>query len=230
MILFFLLVLLSGATLAGLSAKAFADSRKGSSFLGITLAAPGPAIGGMVIGVIVIVCGLIVYLGLSSRAAGLSEQLTAKKGELTTCQGSLEVARTSLAKREEDLEKQKEALTARTADVNDLTKQLAAKESTGAEATAEVDRKKKELDSVLQRLRDKEKEVQDYAARVGIAENDAEVAKKKVEQTRTEIEQERQFRRDFMAVFEEFEALESTYAGTALKMYRQLRDLRNKYK
>lgn len=230
MVLFFLLVLLSGVVLAGLSAKAFADSRKGSSFLGITLAAPGPAIGGMVIGVIVIVCGLIVYLGLSSSVADLSGQLTAKKGELTTSQNTLEGARATMTKLEDDLEKQKEALAAKTAAVDDLAKQLAAKESTGAEASAEVDRKKKELDSVLQRLRDKEKEVQDYAARVGIAENEADVAKKKVEQTRAEIEQEKQFRRDFMAVFEEFEALESTYAGTALKMYRQLRDLRNKYK
>ena len=53
MVLFFLLVLVGGLVLAGLSAKLFVDTRKGSPFMGITLAAPGPAVGGIVIGVVV---------------------------------------------------------------------------------------------------------------------------------------------------------------------------------
>ncbi len=230
MVLFFLLVLLAGIALAGLSAKLFVDSRKGSAFMGITLAASGPAIGGIVIGVVVIVCGLIMYLGLSSSVSNLDQQLQATKGELSTSQKNLEGARTTIGKLEDDAKKQKNAADASAKEVEKLAQQLAAKESTEADASAEVDRKKQELDSVLKRLKDKQDEVRDISARLGIAENDAETAKKKVDQARTEIEAEKQFRRDFMAVFEELEALESTYAGVALKMYRKVRDLRNKYK
>lgn len=230
MVLFFLIILIAGIALGGLSAKLFMDSRKNASFMGITLAAPGPAIGGIVIGVVVIVCGLIVYLGLSSSVKDLDEKLTATKGELSTCQNKLGGANNSISKLEADLEKQKEATADKAKEVEDLAKKLAAKESTEADASAEVDRKKKELDSVLKRLREKEDEVRDLAAQLGIAKNEAETAKKKIDQTRNDIEAEKQFRRDFMAVFEELEALESTYAGVALKMYRKIRDLRNRYK
>jgi chromosome segregation ATPase len=230
MVLFFLLVLVAGLVLAGLSAKLFTDARKGSAFMGITLAAPGPAVGGIVIGVIVVVCGLIMYLSLSSSVADLNDQLTAKKGELTTCKKDLEGERASVSKLEDEIGKQKEAAASSAKKIGELTEKLDARESTEADASAEVERKRIELESVRKRLDEKREEAEKYAARVGIAENEAEVAKKKVEEARAEIESEKQFRRDFMAVFEELEALENTYAGVALKMYRKVRDLRNKYK
>ena len=109
--IFLIVSLVCGGLLAACSVRLLIDAGKGSSFLWLTPAKPHPAIAGIVVGVLVILCALVVFLHLSDEVAGLGNDLERSEGTLTGVQKKLDVANDDMKKlrSEYDAEKAKTA-------------------------------------------------------------------------------------------------------------------------
>jgi chromosome segregation ATPase len=228
--IFFLISLLCGIAIAAVSAKLFTDTKKGASFMGITLATPQPAIAGIVLGVLVLLGSLIVFLPLSSQVSELDDKLKRSEGSLSSTRKRLE----STEEENEGLQKARDEKAALVAEaegkIKDLEKELQDKQDASVVATGDVDRYKEEINSITQRLLAKTKEAEGLASELGLAKGRIETLAKDLEDLNKVLEAEKEFRRDFMLLVEEEQANESSLTGKALKIYMKLLDLRNKYK
>jgi chromosome segregation ATPase len=228
--LFFLLGLLCGIVIAAFSVKLFLDTKKGAAFMGITLASPKPAIVGIVIGVVMLLSALIAYLPLSSEVSDLSGRLKHSEGTLSSTQKRLEDAHTDIAALTTERGSLKSQVTEAQDKIKELKKDLEAKAETTVEKTGESKKLKETITSIKKQLADSTKEARDLL--------DAQVADKakietlghEIQQLKEELETEKEFRRDFVTFVQQQEAVESSFRGTALKLYQKLRELYNKYK
>jgi chromosome segregation ATPase len=225
--LFFVLCLLCGIAVAGFCAKLFVDTRKGASFMGFTLANPQPAIVGIVLGVIVLLSALIVYFGMNSQVGELEGKLKTAEGNLQTSAVSLDGANKKVDELDRKLKGKEEELKKSRDEAGKLKKELDAKEADTADQSHTTQKLEDAVDSLRQNVAEKTREAETLATELGIVKARIEPLEQEVQQLKSEMETEKQFRRDFTALVEEEEAAPS---GTVRKLYFKLRDLLNKYK
>jgi len=223
----FLLGILCGLAIAAFSFKLFSDSKKGVAFMGITLSGPKPAIAGMVLGALAFLCLLVVFLSLSGSVSELDKDLDQTKGKLKRVGDEKESAEDKAEEMKKAFEEGKTKLTDANTEINKLQKELKDKEASSTVASGDVERSKEELNSVRQKLTAKKEEAEALATDLGIEKARVESLNQQIGQIMKDVETEKQFRRDFMALVEEEEAAPS---GTVRKVLYKLLDLKNKYK
>ena len=225
--IFFLLSLLCGVIVAAVGAKLFADTRKGASFMGITLAAPRPAIVAIVLGVIVILGSLIVFLSLSSNVTKLCEDVESIEGKLSGTETRLEAANENIETLKKDLETEKAGVEEARKQIKTLQDDIKAKEEEGVVESGKAEQLEEALKSLKAQFSEKNKEAQTLASDLAMTKGQLEAAGQETEKVRAELEEMKEFARDFKALVEEEEAAPS---GTVRKLYFKLRELLNKYK
>jgi peptidoglycan hydrolase CwlO-like protein len=224
--IFFVLCLLCGIGLAAFSAKLFMDTKKGASFMGITLGTPQPAIVGMVIGVIVLLSALIVFLPLSSEIGEKDEELKGAKGNLSRIEGKYNDAKDEIDQLTGERDEAKSDLDKAQSKIKDLDKELKAKEEATVEKTGETVELEETIKSLQLQIKSKGDEAQSLREELSMTKGRIKIHEQEVTQLKRDLETEREFRRDFKEMVEMEEASPS---GTRNKIYFKLRDLRNKY-
>lgn len=228
--IFLVVSLVCGGLLAACSVKLLTDAGKGSSFLWLTPAKPHPAIAGIVAGVLVVLCALVVFLQLSSKLTDLDDKFERSEGELTSEKKKLKVANDDMKTLRGERDAEKAKLAEARKETGKLKKELDAKEEESVVGSEEAGHLKQRLTVVTGKLEAERKRAQTYAAERDIAKETTRAKEREIEKLKAAIEVEKQFRRDFTALVEEEEAKESSLSGRALRMYTKLRALRSRYK
>lgn len=226
-IIFLIILLVCGGLVAALGAKLFADAKKGSSFMGVTLADGKPAIAGIVVGAVVILCAMVVFFALRSDVSGLSDRLERSEGNLRRKEKELGIANDKVKELTKKFEKGESELEQAQKETNKLKKDLEAKELERATVNKDAQHLKQTLETVRQKLGVEARKAENYRSERDIAKAMVDHKDGEIGRLKSVIEKEKQFRREYKALVEEEEAAPSANRN---KLYFKLMDLLNKYR